>query len=263
MNSNKFDLKILQLVNQERTSRGLNRLSLNSQLDKQANLYTNVMVQNDKLSHYLPRNYPKSYKGRGAGENIAAGQTTPEKVMQGWMNSPGHRKNILKPGIDQIGIGYAKAPDNKPYNQGNTDGKDYDIYWTQLFGKAYVPFNNQSFDQKVLKLANRERANAGLDSLSIDKQLDQAANWHTNDMTKADQLGGGNFYGVLSATGYDGRARVQYGAGYETPEDFVNISRNIILDSNATHLGFGSRNEPDDNSGDADTYWTIAVGTEF
>ena len=57
---------------------------------------------------------------RAAGENIAMGQTSPEQVMNGWMNSEGHRKNILSPNFTQIGVGIAK----------NAEGR---LYWTQQF----------------------------------------------------------------------------------------------------------------------------------
>jgi uncharacterized protein YkwD len=57
---------------------------------------------------------------RSAGENIAAGQTTAESVMKSWMNSPGHKKNILSPSFTHIGVGYAK-------------GGSYGHYWTQQF----------------------------------------------------------------------------------------------------------------------------------
>jgi uncharacterized protein YkwD len=57
---------------------------------------------------------------KAAGENIAAGQKTAEEVMDGWMNSEGHRANILNPDFTHIGIGYVQ-------------GGDYGTYWTQLF----------------------------------------------------------------------------------------------------------------------------------
>ena len=56
-----------------------------------------------------------SYKS--AGENIAMGQTTPEQVVQAWMNSPGHRENIMNSSFTHIGVGYVAS--------GN--------YWTQMF----------------------------------------------------------------------------------------------------------------------------------
>lgn len=57
---------------------------------------------------------------RTAGENIAAGQRTPKDVVTAWMNSDGHRKNILSSSFTEIGVGYAK-------------GGAYGHYWTQMF----------------------------------------------------------------------------------------------------------------------------------
>ncbi|MFF2093733.1 CAP domain-containing protein [Paenibacillus sp. NPDC058174] len=57
------------------------------------------------------------------GENIAAGQRTPEAVMQSWLNSPGHRANILNPNFTYLGVGY--VPGN--------DQSEFSTYWTQLF----------------------------------------------------------------------------------------------------------------------------------
>ncbi|WP_342190492.1 CAP domain-containing protein [Paenibacillus macquariensis] len=62
-------------------------------------------------------------KWRAYGENIAAGQTTPEEVTRVWMNSPGHRANILDPRFTDIGVGYVAG----------TATSQYRTYWTQLF----------------------------------------------------------------------------------------------------------------------------------
>ena len=59
-----------------------------------------------------------SYKS--AGENIAAGQKTPEQVMESWMNSSGHRANILNKSYTELGVGFYS-------------GGSYDTYWVQLF----------------------------------------------------------------------------------------------------------------------------------
>ncbi|MYZ39833.1 MULTISPECIES: CAP domain-containing protein, partial [unclassified Streptomyces] len=59
---------------------------------------------------------------RGIGENIACGQRSPREVVTGWMNSPGHRANILKPDFTHLGIGFA-------------GGGPAGTYWTQLFGQ--------------------------------------------------------------------------------------------------------------------------------
>jgi len=66
----------------------------------------------------MMKQYGISY--RAAGENIAMGQTSPQQVMQGWMNSPGHRANILNASFTQIGVGIAQ----------NAQGR---YYWTQQF----------------------------------------------------------------------------------------------------------------------------------
>ncbi|MBD2773011.1 hypothetical protein ICL16_13245 [Iningainema sp. BLCCT55] len=59
------------------------------------------------------------YNFRQAGENVASGYSSAQDVMRGWMNSTGHRANILNPNYREIGIGYARG--NQPY-------------WTQTFG---------------------------------------------------------------------------------------------------------------------------------
>ncbi len=64
------------------------------------------------------------YEAWSWGENIAAGYTSPQSVVDGWMNSPGHRANILNSGFCDIGVGYAY------------DGEShYRYYWTQNFGR--------------------------------------------------------------------------------------------------------------------------------
>ena len=63
------------------------------------------------------------YEYRAAGENIAAGQTTPEQVVQGWLDSPGHCRNIMSPDFEEIGVGY----------DATTTG-EFPHYWTQVFG---------------------------------------------------------------------------------------------------------------------------------
>jgi hypothetical protein len=63
------------------------------------------------------------------GENIAAGQTTPEQVVQGWINSPGHRANMLSNNYTEIGIGYE-------FLANDTGSVNYNHYWAQVFGKS-------------------------------------------------------------------------------------------------------------------------------
>lgn len=128
---------VLRIVNRKREQAGLKPLSLNSKLTKAAQAHTKDMAVNDFFSHTgsngsslgdrLQRvGYSYSY----AAENIAAGSSTPKGVMKQWMNSPGHRANILSPNVTQIGIGYYYQP-----NDGGTT--PYGYYWTQDFGKPW------------------------------------------------------------------------------------------------------------------------------
>lgn len=123
-----FEKQVLALVNQERRAAGLSPLTWNSALADVARAHSKDMSVRNFMSHTNPdglspfdriKNAGISY--RRAAENIAAGQPTPESVMQGWMNSEGHRNNILNPDLKEIGVGYFK---------GTTE---YKHYWTQVF----------------------------------------------------------------------------------------------------------------------------------
>lgn len=122
-----FQKKVVELVNAERAKNGLKPLTMNTELSKVATLKSQDMAKLNYFDHNSPtygspfdmmKKYGISY--RTAGENIAMGQTSPEQVMQGWMNSPGHRANILNSSFTQIGVGIAK----------NSSGR---LYWTQQF----------------------------------------------------------------------------------------------------------------------------------
>ncbi len=119
--------QVVTLVNKERASNGLQSLASDSQLAKLAQMKAEDMAKNGYFSHTSPtygsafdmmKKYGVSYKTEG--ENIAKGQKTAQSVMNGWMNSSGHRANILKSDYTKIGVGYAKASD------GTT-------YWVQIF----------------------------------------------------------------------------------------------------------------------------------
>ncbi len=116
--------QVLQLVNKERAKAGLSALTTNTTLTNAANKRAKETVQS--FSHTRPdgtnfntvlKEFNISY--RTAGENIAYGQKTPQEVVTGWMNSPGHRANILNANYGKIGIGVYKS-----------NGV---IYWSQLF----------------------------------------------------------------------------------------------------------------------------------
>lgn len=121
--------QVVDLVNAERKKVGLSPLKVNDQLTKMAQVKAEDMRDNQYFSHTSPtygspfdmmKEFGVSYSY--AGENIAAGQKTAEDVMKGWMNSPGHRANILSENFTEIGVGYVQ-------------GGAYGTYWVQEFIK--------------------------------------------------------------------------------------------------------------------------------
>lgn len=117
--------QILALVNQERTKAGLKEVALEEKLGDAANVRAKESATS--FSHTRPDGSSfatvlkeKGVTYTGAGENIAWGQKSPEEVMKGWMNSSGHRANILNPKFTTLGVGHYQ--DSKGTN-----------YWAQLF----------------------------------------------------------------------------------------------------------------------------------
>lgn len=119
-----FEQKVVELTNQERQKNGLAPLQIDTELSKVAKEKSRDMAANNYFDHNSP-NYGSPFDMmksfgityRTAGENIAKGQSTPEQVVNAWMNSAGHRANILNGNFTHIGVGYVE--------QGN--------YWTQQF----------------------------------------------------------------------------------------------------------------------------------
>lgn len=105
--------QVVTLVNKERTKAGLKPLASDSSLSAMALVKAKDMYNNNYFDHTSPTygspfKMMKSFGIRYtyAGENIAMGQRTPQEVMTAWMNSPGHRQNILSPNFTKIGVAY-------------------------------------------------------------------------------------------------------------------------------------------------------------
>ena len=119
-----YEKEVIRLVNGIRREYGLSELTENWELSRVARYKSQDMHDKKYFSHTSPtygspfdmmKNFGISY--RTAGENIAMGYRTPQAVVDGWMNSSGHRANILNSSYKQIGVGYV------------ADGN----YWTQMF----------------------------------------------------------------------------------------------------------------------------------
>ncbi|KAG7399667.1 hypothetical protein PHYBOEH_008310 [Phytophthora boehmeriae] len=122
--------QMLAAVNKQRAAAGLSALCMNSKLQSSAQRHSNDMASNDFMSHtgsdgssMAQRITAAGYSWQSLAENVAAGQTTVDSVMTAWMNSSGHKANILSSKATMFGCAYA-------YNADST----YKHYWTQDFG---------------------------------------------------------------------------------------------------------------------------------
>ncbi len=122
-----YEQKVVELVNVERQKAGLPALKMDASISNVARAKSKDMAVNNYFAHQSPtygsagdmlRQYGISWHAWG--ENIAAGQSTPEIVVNAWMNSSGHRANILSSNFSKIGVGYVTSSSGRPY-------------WTQIF----------------------------------------------------------------------------------------------------------------------------------
>lgn len=119
-----FATEVLSLVNAERAKVGAPPLKLANDLQQASAIRAREIVQ--LFSHTRPDGSDcftvMSNRGRTCGENVAGGQSSPEAVMNSWMDSEGHRENILNPAFRELGVGYVYE-----------DYSTYHHYWVQLF----------------------------------------------------------------------------------------------------------------------------------
>ncbi|HBX70805.1 MAG TPA: CAP domain-containing protein [Chloroflexi bacterium] len=128
-----FEERVVELTNQEREANGCSPVTMEPRLQAAAEGHSADMALNDFFSHTgsngsspWDRIHAQGYSYSRAGENIAAGYSTPESVVTGWMNSDGHRANILNCSFVHIGVGYY-------YLQNDPGSVRYRHYWTQVF----------------------------------------------------------------------------------------------------------------------------------
>lgn len=121
---NPYELEVVRLINEIRAQYGLEQLAVNTELSRVARIKSQEMHDRGYFSHTSPT-YGSPFemmkqfgiRYRTAGENIAMGYRSPQAVVNGWMNSPGHRANILNGSFKEIGMGYVESGS----------------YWTQMF----------------------------------------------------------------------------------------------------------------------------------
>ena len=126
-----YEQQVFELVNKERAVRGLSMLKYNYELARLARIKSQDMIDKKYFAHESPTYGSPfkmmesfGFKFSSAGENIAYGQKTAAEVMNAWMNSAGHKANILSETYTTIGVGVAKTAAGT-------------LYWTQEFMKPY------------------------------------------------------------------------------------------------------------------------------
>ncbi|MBN8548846.1 MAG: CAP domain-containing protein [Deltaproteobacteria bacterium] len=118
-----FKTEVLDLVNAARSANGLAPLSAHDQLDWSAEFHNDWMIRNNLFEHtgWYESILESGFNGTSFGQNIARYIPTPAGVVEGWMNSPGHRANILKSSFGHMGISCLRGPSGE-------------TWWTQDFG---------------------------------------------------------------------------------------------------------------------------------
>ena len=115
---------IADLTNVERNRAGLAALTVSARLNTAARLQADQLASSQILEHDVPNGpYPSppdrlaaaGYQWQAYGENLASGYRTAAEAMNGWMNSPGHRANIVNGNFTEIGTAYATDPTGRPY----------------------------------------------------------------------------------------------------------------------------------------------------
>lgn len=134
-----MEARVVELVNQRRALGAtcgtqvfapVGPLRAETRLILAARAHSRDMAHRRFFSHFnlegqssFDRIEAMGYRSRASGENISAGRSTPEAVVEGWMSSPGHCANIMSPNFTEIGVGYFPASDQ------------FGHYWTQNFGR--------------------------------------------------------------------------------------------------------------------------------
>jgi serralysin len=252
LNADKFDQRILELVNQERSKQNLKPLILVQELDTAADGHSNRMASGDFFSHTDPngsslvtRIERNNYQWTTAGENIAAGQSSAESVMQGWMNSSGHRANILNPNFTHLGVGYA-------YLANDSGSVNYQHYWTQVFGAGdsnpgtYVAQTDSSNPPPPVVGSGELKGTSGNDNLAGNDSNQTIYGYSGNDTLR----GGGGNDKIFASVGSD---RVYGDAGNDTL--FGGTGKDTLTGGDGRDIisGISSDSQQGSGKGESDT----------
>ncbi len=276
---------LLAALNQERRRAGLPPFKPNTLLDRAAQGHARFMADRGILSHEGANGSSVSDRARAEGyvfrrisENVAQGQPDVPTVVRGWMNSPGHRRNILDPDADELGVGYARGRSGRS-GAAVIPG----TYWVMVAGARFEENTSQPSRRELaqlrsdlLRAVNAERRRAGLAPLKADAQLDRIALSHAEYMAVESRLshegaGGSSVADRARSVGYPYRRITENVAqGYDTVEAVVAGwmkspgHRRNILDADVRDLGTGfarGRNVQSEGTVIPGRYWVMVAGT--
>ncbi|TMW56084.1 hypothetical protein Poli38472_008732 [Pythium oligandrum] len=290
--------EMLDAVNAERAKAGLGPFCYNSKLNAAAQKHSEDQARNNRMTHdgsdgadMAARASREGYKWQGLGENVAAGQRSVADVMNSWMNSDGHRANILG-GSSHFGMGYSKGSDTPYWTQDFGSGQDEgcDVSISEPVpvpapapepapapapapepapAPAPAPAPQpaaSSMQREMLDAVNSERAKAGLQPYCLNSKLIAAAQKHSEDQAKNNKLthdgsDGVNFADRAKREGYNWQGLAEnVAAGQQSVADVMKS----LMDSEGhkanilgghTHFGMGYA-----KGGDT-PYWTQEFGS--
>jgi uncharacterized protein YkwD len=159
---------LIQLHNQQRHQAGLPPLTIDARLMQAAQVQAQYMAEHARITHEGPHGSTPAQRVKQQGydyvelaENVAGGPETPEAVLQGWLQSPPHRQNILGP-YTEVGAARATGADGRPY-------------WCVVFASPRPRLEPDQAAATVVTLLNQHRSAAGLPPLQEDAALAEAA----------------------------------------------------------------------------------------
>ena len=162
-------VRVVQAHNKEREKQGLPPLTLEALLTDAARAHARDMAEHETMSHDgsdgskpFERVQRSGYRYRNTGENVAFGTFGIPGLMQIWMDSPPHKKNILEESFTEIGVGYQKGASGR-------------TYWCVEFGRPMPRFEPGVASAELIKKINAERNKANKPPLVADSRLIRAA----------------------------------------------------------------------------------------
>ena len=264
IDSDAFEKEVLDLVNIERSNHGLGLLIWDDKLASVARAHSADMARRNFFDHTSPDGATPVERLNNAGivyrfygENCAMGPRTPKKAVDGWMNSPGHRANILNAKHTHLGVGFHK------------------YYWTQVFIEASatakppaptpdpgtdtgmptitITVTQAQHERTIFDLINNERQKHGLGLLKWNDSLAYAAREMAGklsrmDWTDIDEAAIMDGLENSAIGGNEGISKICVSRGIISPiallDDAMNSpkSRAAVLNEGFTHLGVGFSN---------------------